>query len=101
METRVQTYRFCLYAAKFWGFHTRGEAETLSCIQQAVFRLLESENKRNSILQMARYADWTWDRLSFTKGQTMLHVIATNGLATICRHFLNEKLKYALYVSGG
>src|SRR5208282_4717529 len=100
MENRVQTYRFCLYAAQFWGFHCRGEAETSSCIYQAVFRLLASENKRNSILQMTRYADSTWDRLSFTNGQTLLHIIAKTGLATISRYFLDRKPKRDLYIAG-
>lgn len=98
MEARVENYRFCLYAAKFWAFHIRGKLET--SMQKAVFRLLQSENKRNSILQMATYADRIWDSLSFTKRLTMLHVIAANGLTKICTHLLNEKLTYALHGSG-
>lgn len=99
MKTRVKNYKLCLYAATFWGYHVR-QAETSLCIQDAVLQLLESENKRNSIIQMATYADRTWGRPWFIEHQTMLHVIATNGLAKICRHWLNENLKYALYVYG-
>jgi hypothetical protein len=99
METRVQTYKLCLYAAKFWGSHTRGETETLACIEQAVFRLLASENKRDSILQMIEYANSTWGELSFVKGQSLLHIIAQNGLATICKHVLKEKVKQELYIT--
>lgn len=99
MESRVQMYRFSLYAAKFWGFHVRGEAESLSCVQQTIFRLLASENKRNSILQMAHYADSEWGLLFFTGGQTTLHVIATNGLAIVCKYFLNGQPRHALDIS--
>jgi len=98
LETRVQTYKLCLYAAQFWGAHTRGEAESLPCIRQAVFQLLGSENRRNSILQMTGYADLSrryW--LNIPKGQTLLHIIARNGLATICRHLLDQRPNYELY----
>ena len=102
MELRVQTYRFCLYASKFWAFHTRGDAEVYSCIRQAVFRLFELENKRNSILQMEEYEEEAFvdDRLKlfFIKGQTILHIIAKNGLPTICRHFLDAIPKDSLYI---
>jgi hypothetical protein len=89
MQIRVQRYQLCLYAASFWGFHVRGKAETFPSIKEAVFRIWEIENKRDSILQMTRYANFKRDRLSFTKGQTLLHIIASNGLATICKHFLD------------
>lgn len=98
MEIRIQTYRFCLYAARFWGFHVRGEAESLSCVQRTIFRLLASENKRNSIVQMAEYAYSRRGLPSFTEGQTALHIVATNGLATVCKHLLDRQPRYALYV---
>jgi hypothetical protein len=98
METRVQTYKLCLYAAQFWGFHIRGKAENLPCIQQGVFRLLASEKKRNSIVQMANYAH-SWDRRFLVEGQTLLHIIARNGLATICGNLLNQRpILIGLYI---
>ena len=99
MENRVQTFGFCLYAAQFWGFHVRGKTEILPCVQQAIFRLLASENRRNSILQMARYAESKWNRLSFARNQSLLHIAAKNGLSIICQHFLHKQPKYALYIS--
>jgi hypothetical protein len=100
-KTRLETYRFSRYATQFWGFHVRGEAEALSCIQEAVFRLLASQNRRNSINQMETYDErfmWLEPSPSFVGGQTLLHFIAKNGLATICRNFLDEKQKHELYV---
>jgi len=90
MEKRTQKYKFSLYAAQFWGLHTRGEAENEPDIQRTVLSLLASENKRNSMLQMETYANSSWGDIFFTKGQTLLHVIAKNGLATICRFILDE-----------
>ena len=92
MEKRVQKYKFGSYAAQFWALHTKGEVEKSPDVQQAVLRLFASENKRNSILQMNAYVSSSGDRLSFTKGQTLLHVIAKNGLAMICRLVLDGRV---------
>jgi hypothetical protein len=100
METRVQTYRLCLYAAQFWVSHTRGEAEHLPSIQQAVLRLLASENKRDSMLQLETYANSSWGNIHFRKGQTLLHVICKNGLETICRFILDGRNKGELQTLG-
>jgi len=101
MEKRVQKYKFSRYAAQFWGLHTRGEAEKYPCIQQAVLSLLASENK-DSMLQLEAYASSSGGRMSFAKGQTLLHVIAQNGLATICKWVLDGRINgndtYALEV---
>ena len=82
---------------KFWGFHVRGEAENLSDIQDAVFQLLSSEGKRNSILQMAHYLRRGWNRHSFAKGQNILHIIAANRLAVLSRQLLDIKLNHETY----
>lgn len=99
MEIRVQKYRFCLYAAQFWGFHVRGDAELCPWVEQSVFRLLASETRRDSVLQMERWADSIWDRLSFIRGQTVLHIIAQNGLTTLCNRFLKGQPRHAIYIS--
>jgi hypothetical protein len=89
MQIRVQKYTLCLYAACFWGFHVQGEAETSPLIKEMFYRIWEIENKGNSILQMGRYANSRQEWLSFTKGWTLLHIIASNGLAIICNIFLD------------
>jgi hypothetical protein len=102
MEMRVQEHRFCLYAARFWGYHTRGAAESFPDIAQTVFKLLESEDKRDSIMQMETYSDirnkWWVEKPSFPKGQTILHILAMNGLAIICTHLLDRKPEHESYI---
>jgi len=93
MENRVQDYKFSIYAARFWGVHTTGLAEKCPDIQQRVIRLFASESKRNSILQMDAYADSLWDSLSFTTGQTLLHIMAKNGQTAICRLVLGDRME--------
>jgi len=93
MRKRVHKYNFSRYAAQFWVLHTKGEAENEPDIQRAVLSLLASENKRHSMLQLETYANSIWGNISFMKGQTLLHVIAKNGLATICRFILDERNK--------
>jgi hypothetical protein len=107
VEKRVQKYKFSRYVAQSWGIHTRGKPENEPDIQLAVLSLLASENKRASMLQLEAYANSggianSWGIISFTKGQTLLHVIAKNGLATICQWVLSGRIKgndtYALEV---
>jgi hypothetical protein len=69
-------YMFFGYAAKYWASHCRGDAEQDFIVQKAIFKLLASENKMKAILQT--------DDDVFDGSQTLLHVIAKNGLATIC-----------------
>jgi hypothetical protein len=89
MRIRVEKYKLCLYAARFWDSHVRGEAEKLSSIKKAFFRTWGMENKRNSILQMTNYPISKRNSLHITAGQTLLHIIASNGLASICKFFLD------------
>src|SRR5579859_1107124 len=94
LVARLHECSISRYAAQFWGIHTRGEAERNPYIQQAVLSLLTSENKKNSMLQMEAYNS-TWPTITFTWGQTLLHVIAAKGLAIMCRlvlcHILNHR----------
>jgi hypothetical protein len=102
VEKRVEKYKFSRYAAQFWVLYTKGEAENELDIQRAVLSLLASENKRDSMLQLEKYANSSWGNISFTKGQTLLHVIAKNGLTTICELVLHARIngndKYVLEV---
>ena len=100
LELRVTKYKFGYYGAQYWADHTRGDAENEPDIQRAVLSLLASENKKDSMLQMETYANSSWGDISFTKGQTLLHVIAKNGLATICRFILDERNKGELQTLG-
>jgi hypothetical protein len=83
VENRVQNYQFSCYAAQFWGIHTIGQGEEMFDIQQTLLRFLATESKVTSMLQLEAYADSNWGSISFTKGQTLLHIVAKAGLATI------------------
>jgi ankyrin repeat protein len=100
LKERAQKYKFSRYAAQFWGLHTRGEAENEPDIQRAVISLLASENKRDSMLQLETYANSSWGNINFAKGQTLLHVICKNGLATICRFILDGRNQGELQTLG-
>ena len=91
MKERTQRYKLSRYAAQFWALHTKGQAENEPDVQRAVVSLLASENKRDSMLQLETYANSSWN-IFFTKGQTLLHVIAKNGLATICELVLSRRI---------
>jgi len=91
LKELLRQYKFCRYAAQFWGFHSKGEAERCVAVQKAILALLESENKRNAILEMEANANLARGYISFTTGQTLLHVIAGNGLAGICRLVLDRQ----------
>jgi hypothetical protein len=91
LEEWRKILEFGRYAALFWGQHTRGEAENKPDVQRVVLSLLASEKKKDLMLQMATYAKSSWGDIDFTKGQTLLHVIAKNGLATICRFIFDER----------
>jgi len=84
-KCRVQKYNFFIYAAQFWGLHTRGEPEEMPHIQVAVFQLLESKSRRDSISEMDAAGK------EYVKDQTLLHMVAKDGLATICNAHLDKK----------
>jgi hypothetical protein len=95
MESRLKRNMFCRYFVQFWGFHVRGEAETLPDIQETVIRLLSSEGKRNFIVRMEGSRRY-WSRV-FGAGQTVLHILAANGLATLSRKLLDRTPNHETY----
>jgi hypothetical protein len=90
MEQRIALYKFLHYAAQFWGVHTKGEAENLDTIRQAVARVVFSEGKRNSMAQAARNAKASFS-MEFTNQQTWLHIAACEGLATFSKFIFERK----------
>jgi hypothetical protein len=109
MQSRVEKYKFSRYAAEFWAVHTK-EVEDDETVQVAVLAFLASGNKRNYVLKIKaddsasafipftdsnfgqRYSRKIKADDSFVGGQTMLHVIAKNGLALLCRFVLKGNL---------
>jgi len=87
---RMRIRKFGKYASQFWALHTKCEAEKSANVQAATLRLLQSENKKTSMLQMEAYAHSRLDSIEFTKNKTALHILAEKGLAIICSLFLFE-----------
>ena len=90
---RREKHRFLRYAATFWGHHTRGDPEKDDNIKQRALLLLTSENYKNSMVQEERMDIINFLRLispeyPVIREQTLLHIIAKNGLATLCKHVL-------------
>jgi hypothetical protein len=102
---RSRKFSLSRYAAQFWGIHTRGVGESFPHIRQAALSLLASENKKNSMLQLETYANSRSGDIYFMEAQTLLHVIAKNGLAMICKWVLDGRINgndtYALEVDIG
>ena len=85
-----EKYKFGMYAAEYWAVHTKGEAETLTSVQSAFFRVFGNENKTLSVMKRWMYAD-TFDG-KLCPRQTPLHIMASFGLATMCELYLNGGL---------
>jgi len=52
------------------------------------------------MLQLETYTNSSWGSIEFPKGQTLLHVIAKSGLATVCRFILDERNRGELQTLG-
>jgi ankyrin repeat protein len=82
MKKRVADYKFGLYAAQFWGIHVR-KVENLPDVQETALKFLTNQNKRDSMLEMEAIAQSLFK--FWLPSMTLIHVIAKNGLVTICR----------------
>jgi hypothetical protein len=89
LEERLHRYKFSRYVAQFWSFHTKGAAENDSDIRDAVVTIFESHMRRKTILQIEKYVLSTWGDPKIPTRTKLIHVIAINGLTTICRFLLN------------
>lgn len=90
LRGRLEKHKASLYVAQFWALHTDGEAEKCPDVQQAIRRLFGSENKKNSMLQIEKYAN-SYSDVSVIADQTLVHILADKGLATLCRLVLDER----------
>jgi hypothetical protein len=83
---RLAKYDFSRYAARHWADHVRGfgEYEMLD----TVLRVFQSRGKRESMSQIEEYEA----QGSFRKstGKSLLHIVAANGLATVCKALLKD-----------
>jgi hypothetical protein len=91
-EKRLEKYKADIFVAKFWGFYAR-TAEDLPDVREAVCKVLSSEKKVSSMLQIAAYtpsADWKEFNARF-EGETILHILAKTQLVSMCRDYLDGK----------
>ena len=88
---RRQKYKASFYVAESWGFHIR-KAEPGAAGQEAVLAFLASDNKRSSMLQIQEYVRNGRSDVPFVKSRTLLHVIAQEGLTTICKQVLERRI---------
>lgn len=89
-RTRKEQYKFMAYAAQYWGDYTKGDGESDVMLGDLVLRLLGSERKRDSMLEMADNGE---RKLYFPlgKGHTSLHIVSQYGLSTLYRSLVDSK----------
>jgi ankyrin repeat protein len=97
--------RFLRYATNYWSFHLRGEPEGDHQIQLSVLLLLQAEEKRDLLRESMSPLFMQFLPLSPVtslspriRGHTLLHVLAENGLATICKVVLGGAGEFDRYV---
>ena len=89
LKARVRKYKFSRYASQYWADHVRGDAEGDKEIQNCIWVTFRFASKRESMSQMKMYAESRWGEFTLSTGGSLLHVIAANGLATICHSLLD------------
>lgn len=90
LKQRIKKTEFCTYAAQAWGSYIRGDGEEDDGVVQNVRKLLTSENRTNTMLQLENLRDPNAPFGGYIKSQTALHVLAKIGLATICQKMLQD-----------
>jgi hypothetical protein len=89
LRLRLSNYKFGRYAARFWADLIRGEGEAHLEVANAALSLVGSPKKRAAMLQLAA-SNYLALHLSFFDSQTLLHVIAKNGLSKLCKLVLDD-----------
>jgi len=81
-------YPFGLYAARFWGVHTR-DVESLPAIQERTLAFLASKGKIQSMQEMAPITA-RFVRRQIGRGWHLLHILAYEGLVEICALVIDQ-----------
>jgi hypothetical protein len=88
LDERLSHFACSTYAAKYWAEHTRGNNERE--IQSSLLKLFRLRGKRESMSQIQIYSSGRWKPFADSIGQSLLHIVAANGLATVCISLLRE-----------
>jgi hypothetical protein len=86
LKKRAEKYKASRYVAQFWGFYVR-QAENSPRVQEAAYEFLISDNKRNAMVQMDKYAK---SGRFYKSDRGLVHVIAENGLAKVCTRVMSS-----------
>jgi hypothetical protein len=91
MEARIEKFKFGMYAAQYWGHHTRGVGERSLAIHDLILQAFRNPLRMEAIVQMKSYAIpkhegkfWKDLSLQIPKGPTLLHILASESLPTLC-----------------
>src|SRR5262249_39266545 len=86
------THKFSHYAARYWGFYTRGEGENDRDLIDQLFKLFKSSHKRSAMHQQQlfdrRPMEPIWDSSKLATW-TPLHIIAQEGLVIVYHTFIS------------
>jgi hypothetical protein len=85
---RLNIFAFSRYAAKYWAEHIRGDKEPE--LQSALSETFDSSGRRDSMYQVQYYFSERWFPFVGSSAQSLLHIVAANGLATVCAGLLDE-----------
>ena len=88
-KSLFEHYQFGDYAARYWAFYVRGKGEEDPKILAFLWNMFKSSKKCNAIRQYWDWIDWPWGDIKKLSTSTMLHIIAWEGLATVCKCVLN------------
>jgi hypothetical protein len=88
LTERLEKFAFSSYAAKYWAEHTRGDKERE--LQSLLLKTFDSSGRRDSMYQIHYYFSESWNPFVVTSGQSLLQIVAANGLAIVCEGLLNE-----------
>jgi hypothetical protein len=90
LQKRLGKYRFGRYAAQFWGLHMQGEGERRVEVRERLYAAFKSAEREYSLHQL-RYVNPYY--LPNANGLSFLHIIAMQGLATICKMYLDDDME--------
>jgi hypothetical protein len=88
LDERLDRFKFGRYSAQFWSVHVKGDGEKCPEIQQAILDIFGPATKRKAILQIEKYVNSNWGDTGIPTRTKLIHVVAVNGLTTICMHIL-------------
>ena len=89
MEKRFEQYKLSRYAAQYWADHVRGGLEKDVEIQKSIIQTFRSLDSREAMDQIKIYAESTLGKFEVSMARSLLHIVAANGLATVCRCLLD------------